>query len=72
MTEGNQPGDRQKPSKKPKPPAEPIDYDWRDPSKPRNPEDDAIVDSWQRLADGTFEKVEEDKQNLNDETENSL
>lgn len=36
-----------------------TNYDWRDPSKPRNPEDDVIVDGWRRRADGTFEKVEE-------------
>ncbi|BAZ71410.1 hypothetical protein NIES4106_62070 (plasmid) [Fischerella sp. NIES-4106] len=50
MTEGEKP-------KKPKP--EPIDYDWRDPSEPRNPEDDVIVDGWRRRADGTFEKIED-------------
>lgn len=36
-----------------------VNYDWRDPSKPRNPEDDLIVDGWRRRADGTFEKVED-------------
>jgi len=48
----------------PKPSDETVDYDWRDPSKPRNPEDDAIVSGWRRRADGTFEKVEntEEKQ----------
>ena len=33
-------------------------YDWRDPSKPRNPEDDVIIDGWRRRKDGTFEKIE--------------
>lgn len=43
------------------------DYDWRNPTKPRNPEDDVIVDGWRRRADGTFEKVDEIK--LNEHTE---
>ena len=37
------------------------------PSKPRNPEDDLIVDGWRRRADGTFEKVE--KKDEQDEEE---
>jgi len=45
-----------------KPPSEPIDYDWRNPSNPRNPEDDVIVDGWRRRADGTFEKVESEEE----------
>ncbi|MEH1835529.1 MAG: hypothetical protein V7L29_26615 [Nostoc sp.] len=36
-----------------------VDYDWRDSSKPCNPEDDVIVDGWRRRADGTFEKIED-------------
>jgi hypothetical protein len=40
-------------------PAESIEYDWRNPLKPRNPEDDVIVDGWRRRADGTFEKVKD-------------
>ncbi len=52
LTENDEPENKKKP--KPK-----IDYDWRDPSKPRNPEDDEIVDGWRRCADGTFEKIED-------------
>jgi|JFJP01.2.fsa_nt_gi hypothetical protein len=37
------------------------DYDWRDPSQPRNPEDNIIVNGWRRRADGTYEKVEPEK-----------
>lgn len=37
---------------------EPIDYDWRDPSKPRNAEDDVIAKGWRRRADGTYERVD--------------
>ncbi|WP_414530627.1 hypothetical protein [Nodularia chucula] len=51
------------------PPIEPkssgeTNYDWRDPSNLRNPEDNVIIDGWRRRADGTFEKVEntEEKQ----------
>lgn len=71
MTSENEPDKDKRPKSKPKSPLEPIDYDWRDPSKPRNPEDDVIVDGWRRLADGTFEKVDETEQNLTnlDETE---
>ncbi|BAZ13220.1 hypothetical protein NIES4071_50590 [Calothrix sp. NIES-4071] len=61
MTGENKPDKDKKPRKKPKPPAELIDYDWRDPSKPRNPEDDVIIDGWRRCADGTFEKVEDNE-----------
>ncbi|MBA3920199.1 MAG: hypothetical protein H0X31_00250 [Nostocaceae cyanobacterium] len=50
-------------------PESPIEYDWRDPTKPRNPEDDVIVDGWRRLADGTFEKIKETEQNSTNETE---
>lgn len=39
---------------------EPVDYDWRDPSQPRDPEDNFIVDGWRRGADGTFEQVQSD------------
>ncbi|MCM0589502.1 MAG: hypothetical protein KA716_04285 [Gloeotrichia echinulata DEX184] len=48
--------DEQELKKEPKPS---IDHDWRDPSKPRNPEDDVIVDGWRGRADGTFEKIED-------------
>lgn len=63
MTKGNKPDK----GKKPKPermesPINPIDYDWRDPCKPRNPEDDIIVDGWRRRADGTFEKVDKEEE----------
>ena len=37
---------------------ETIDYDWRDPSQPRNSEDDVIVDGWRRCVDGSYERVE--------------
>ncbi|MBD2492685.1 hypothetical protein [Aulosira sp. FACHB-615] len=47
------------PPKQTQPTEQVTNYDWRDPSKPRNPEDDGIVDGWRRRADGTFEKVEE-------------
>lgn len=69
MTEDNKPENGKKP-KEPKPSTEPIDYDWRDPSKPRNPEDDVIVDGWRRRADGTFEKVESE-QNSDSEKDDS-
>ncbi|MDZ8240568.1 MAG: hypothetical protein RMZ69_26030 [Nostoc sp. ChiQUE01a] len=59
MSEVNEPNKDEILNKKPKSQAESIDYDWRDPSKPRNPEDDVIVDGWRRRADGTFEKVED-------------
>ncbi|MBD2683269.1 MULTISPECIES: hypothetical protein [Nostoc] len=59
MSEANEPNQDKIPDEQPTPQAEPIDYDWRDPSKPRNPEDDVIVDGWRRRADGTFEKVED-------------
>ncbi|NJL61174.1 MAG: hypothetical protein HC903_04265 [Methylacidiphilales bacterium] len=74
MTEGNKPNQNKKPLE------EKIDYDWRDPTKSRNPEDDVIVDGWRRRADGTFEKVkeveefeevEENEQNLDDSKEDS-
>lgn len=39
---------------------EPVDYDWRDPSQSRDPEDNLIVDGWRRCADGTFEQVQSD------------
>jgi hypothetical protein len=55
MTEGNF-SNKGKRAKKQKPP-ENNDYDWRDLSKPRNKEDDVIVDGWRRLGDGTFERV---------------
>ncbi len=68
MTDRNQPDDKGEEVKKPKPP---FEYDWRDPTKPRNPEDNVIVDGWRRRADGTFEKVEESaNQNSDDTTEN--
>jgi hypothetical protein len=68
MTEGNF-SNKGKRARKQKPP-ENNDYDWRDPSKPRNKEDDVIVDGWRRLADGTFERVpdiEESESVLDDE-----
>jgi len=34
-----------------------VDYHWRDPTKPRNPEDNVIVDGWRH---GTFEKIEDE------------
>lgn len=37
-----------------------FNRDWRDPSKPRNPEDDVVVRGWRRRADGTFERVDQD------------
>ncbi|GJD23950.1 hypothetical protein RIVM261_089060 [Rivularia sp. IAM M-261] len=58
MTEGNNQDRSKKPKKSKK--SEPIDYDWRDPTKPRNTEDDMIVEGWRRRADGTFEKVEDE------------
>ncbi|YAF99303.1 MAG: hypothetical protein AB3A66_29585 (plasmid) [Nodularia sp. CChRGM 3473] len=63
MTEANKPDKDKIPPIEPKSSGE-TNYDWRDPSKPRNPEDDVIVDGWRRRADGTFEKVEskEEKQ----------
>lgn len=60
MSESNKPEDSKELPKKPKRPDVPIDYDWRDPSKPRNPEDDVIVDGWRRRADGTFEKIDDE------------
>lgn len=33
--------------------------DWRNPSAPWNPEDDGVVQGWQRCADGTWERYEE-------------
>jgi hypothetical protein len=77
MTSGNKPDKSKKPKKQP---GEKIDFDWRDPTKLRNPEDDVIVDGWRRLADGTFEKVnivedveevEENEQILDDSREDS-
>ncbi|GEM_PF-3112425 len=54
-------------SEKPKQEPQTSGYDWRDPSKPRNPEDDVIVDGWRRRDDGTFEKVGETKQDTQQE-----
>ncbi|MEA5505949.1 hypothetical protein VB735_23090 [Halotia wernerae UHCC 0503] len=64
MSETNESNPEKIPPVDPKPSNETVGYDWRDPSKPRNPEDDVIVDGWQRRADGTFEKVKniEEKQ----------
>lgn len=64
MSQADEPKKDEIPNQVPQPPAQPINYDWRDPSKPRNKEDDVIVDGWRRRADGTFEKVEntEEKQ----------
>ncbi|MBO3463096.1 hypothetical protein G7B40_038000 [Aetokthonos hydrillicola Thurmond2011] len=59
MTEANNPDKNKELFQKPGSPDKPIDYDWRDPSKPRNLEDDEIIEGWRRRADGTFEKVEQ-------------
>lgn len=59
MTETNESNQNKIPDKKPESSNKTVDYDWRDPSKPRNKEDDVIVDGWRRRADGTFEKVED-------------
>ncbi|MBD2454847.1 hypothetical protein H6G80_12225 [Nostoc sp. FACHB-87] len=59
MSETNEANKDKIPNEEPKSLAELIKYDWRDPSKPRNPEDDVIVDGWRRRADGTFEKIED-------------
>jgi len=61
--------ENENPIQKPDPPNNKNDYDWRDPSKPRNPEDDVIVDGWRRRADGTFEKIDEIKPNNQTEEE---
>lgn len=53
--------ENENPNLKPDPTNGKNDYDWRDPSKPRNTEDDIIVDGWRRRSDGTFEKVDEIK-----------
>jgi hypothetical protein len=77
MTKGSEPDKGKKPKKQP---GEKINYDWRDPTKPRNLEDDVIVDGWRRRADGTFEEVEsvedfeeveENEQNLDGSREDS-
>ncbi|MEH1871088.1 hypothetical protein [Nostoc sp.] len=62
MTEANESKKDEIPNGEPKPLTESTEYDWRDPSKPRNPEDNVIVDGWRRRADGTFEKVEDTKE----------
>jgi hypothetical protein len=59
MTEANESQKDEIPHEEPKPLAKSIEYDWRDPSKSRNPEDNVIVNGWRRRADGTFEKVED-------------
>ncbi|MHC5862762.1 hypothetical protein [Nostoc sp.] len=59
MIEANEPNKDKIAEEEPKSPAESIEYDWRNPLKPRNPEDDVIVDGWRRRADGTFEKVKD-------------
>lgn len=59
MSQADEPKNDEIPDEELKPPAQPINYDWRDPSKPRNREDDVIVDGWRRRADGTFEKIED-------------
>ena len=34
-------------------------HDWRDPSRPRNPEDDVVgYGGWKRRADGRWERVQ--------------
>jgi hypothetical protein len=38
------------------------DRDWRNSSKPRNPEDDGVVRNWRRRADGTWEQVDLSRQ----------
>ena len=59
MTEQNESNQDRIPDKKQESSDKTVDYDWRDSSKPRNPEDDVIVDGWRRRADGTFEKIED-------------
>ncbi len=59
MTEENESNQDRIPDKKQESSDKTFDYDWRDSSKPRNPEDDVIVDGWRRRANGTFEKVED-------------
>jgi hypothetical protein len=59
MTEQNESNQDRIPDKKQESSDKNVDYDWRDSSKPRNPEDDVIVDGWRRRADRTFEKVED-------------
>lgn len=59
MSEANERNKDKIANEEPKSQAESINFDWRDPSKPRNPEDNVIVDGWRRRADGTFEKVED-------------
>jgi len=53
MTEANESNQDKIPNKNPESADKTIDYDWRDPLKPRNSEDDVIVDGWRRRADGT-------------------
>lgn len=60
MTEGSKPNQSKKPKKAKEP--EFIDYDWRNRAKPRDPEDDLIVDGWRRRADETFERIEEEEE----------
>ncbi|WP_375495387.1 hypothetical protein [uncultured Nostoc sp.] len=59
MSEANESNQEKIPLPEPKLSDKTVDYDWRDPTKPRNPEDDVIVDGWRRRADGAFEKVED-------------
>ncbi|MCC5625386.1 hypothetical protein [Nostoc sp. CHAB 5715] len=58
MTQANESKKHEIPNEEPKLLTGSSEYDWRDPSKPRNPEDSVIVDGWRRPADGTFEKIE--------------
>lgn len=59
MTEANESNQDKIPNKNSESSDKTIEYDWRNPLKPRNPEDDVIVDGWRRRADGTFEKVKD-------------
>jgi hypothetical protein len=43
--------------------------DWRDPSKPRNPEDDVPTKGWRRREDGTWEKIENEPNEQQDKPE---
>ena len=46
----------------------PPDRDWRDPGKPRNPEDDEIgIGGWIRKPDGTWEKLKPKQSDLGDQ-----
>ncbi|WP_341529952.1 hypothetical protein WKK05_11935 [Nostoc sp. UHCC 0302] len=59
MSQVNEPENDKIPDEEPEQLPQSVDYDWRDRSKPRNQEDDLIIDGWRRRADGTFEKIED-------------